>query len=151
VVSNPKSKNEKLILDKIAEETWTDRNMQAIGIIVSRMEQELSECIRGLGTAYEVWETLKALSENQSSLLTSRVRSEWEGINFRNETCKTVYLGKLEKCRRLLTGTKAAIGEGELCLKAIKLGTEWKAFTGFRVGLQCIETEINRRTKPKRL
>ena len=54
--------------------------MQAIGIIVSRVEQELKESIRGLGTAYEVWETLKALSENQSSLLTSRVSLEWEGI-----------------------------------------------------------------------
>ena len=93
------------------------------------MEQELRESLRGLGSAYEVWETLKALSENQSSLQTSRVRSEWEAINFRNETSMTIYLGKLEKCKRLLTGTNAAIGEGELCLKAIKLGTEWKAFT----------------------
>ncbi len=47
VVSN-QSKNEKLIFDKIAEVTWTDRNMQAIGIIVSRVEQELRESIRGL-------------------------------------------------------------------------------------------------------
>ena len=60
----PKPKNDgKLVFDKAAEETWTAKDMQAIGIIVSRVEQELRESVRGLGTANEVWETLKVLSE----------------------------------------------------------------------------------------
>jgi hypothetical protein len=108
---------------------WEETNMQAIGIIVSRVEAELRESIRGKESAHEIWETLKGMSESKSSLVTSRVRSEWESTNFQDEGNMMVYLGKLEKCRRLLVESNAEIGEGEICLKAIKLGSNWKSFT----------------------
>jgi hypothetical protein len=106
-----------------------EKAMQAIGIIVSRVEPELREALRGLETANAVWEALKGISENKSAMTVATIRSEWESINYSNEQNMLVYLGKLEKCRRLLTGTNAEIGTGEICLKAVKLGTAWQAFT----------------------
>ena len=84
--------------------------MQATGIIVSRVEQELRESFRGLNSAPEICETLKEINENQSTLVVARVRSEWENSNFTSDEGILVYLGKLEKCRRLLIGTNAEIG-----------------------------------------
>ena len=61
------------------------------------------------------------MSESKSSLMVSRVRSEWESTNFQDDGNMRVYLGKLEKCKILIVESNAKIGEGEICLKAIKL------------------------------
>jgi hypothetical protein len=106
-----------------------EKTMQAIGIIVSRVEPELREGLRGLGTANAVWDALKGISEDNSAMTVAKIRSEWESINYSNEQNMLAYLSKLDRCRRLLTGTNAEIGTGEICLKAVKLGTSWRAFT----------------------
>jgi hypothetical protein len=60
---------------KKEDEQWEEKNMQAIGIIVSKVDQSIREFLREMEEASDIWIALRKMSESKSAIVIARIRT----------------------------------------------------------------------------